>query len=302
MHFHVRHVTTYTYSAPVACDPLVVRLRPREDASQCLHEFHLDVQPRPAGRSDWLDLDGNAATCLWFAGVISTLEIRTSATVETRRTNPYEFLLYAAARNVPPDYSAAEQSLAAYYSKPDEESTAVTGFARDVLANAQGRTTAFLSELAARIHGLCRTEIRDSGDPWPAEYTLAQRRGACRDLAVLFNEACRAVGLPARFVSGYGYGLGADQEQHLHAWSEVFLPGGGWRGYDPSVGLAVADHHIPLAASRLPQGAAPTSGTFNGLGVTSNITAQVEVVQDGPSQSSSSNLAGAFMSKMTQRA
>jgi transglutaminase-like putative cysteine protease len=277
MILHVRHATKFNYSAPVSCDPLVVRLRPREDASQRLHSFLMTVDPPAAGTSDWLDVDGNAATCLWFAGPLPALEIRTSATVETRRTNPYDFLLFAAARHIPPLYAPAERSLAAHFAEPTDVSAPIASFARDTQLAADGQTTVFLSELCARIHGQCRTEIRPSGDPWPAERTLSLGRGACRDLAVLFNEACRAVGLPARFVSGYGYALDAKEEHELHAWSEVFLPGGGWRGYDPSIGLAVSDHHVPLAASRWPQGAAPTTGTFSGMGVRAEMTSLVEI-------------------------
>jgi transglutaminase-like putative cysteine protease len=79
---------------------------------------------------------------------------------------------------------------------------------------------------------------------------------------VLFVEACRAIGLAARFVSGYQEGDTDSTDRHLHAWAEVYVPGGGWRGYDPTQGLAVADRHITLVASPLSRYAAPISGSF----------------------------------------
>jgi transglutaminase-like putative cysteine protease len=116
---------------------------------------------------------------------------------------------------------------------------------------------------------------REQGPPWPAERTLRERRGACRDLAVLFNDVCRFVGFPARFVSGYQVDVPEEARPELHAWSEVYLPGAGWRGFDPSQGLAVADRHVPLAASRTPWMASPTSGTYRGT-ARSTLTASVQ--------------------------
>ena len=110
--------------------------------------------------------------------------------------------------------------------------------------------------------------VHPTGDPWPPEKTLADRTGSCRDIAVLFCEVCRAAGLPSRFVSGYAVDPDHSGCHHLHAWSEIYLPGAGWRGFDPTLGLAVADRHVSLAAARLPALAAPTSGVYRGTGVT----------------------------------
>ena len=84
--------------------------------------------------------------------------------------------------------------------------------------------------------------------------------GSCRDYAVLFMEVCRAMGIPARFVSGYQEGDTEQESRDLHAWAEVYLPGAGWRGYDPTLGLVVSDRHIPLAASAIPSYASAIEG------------------------------------------
>ena len=109
-----------------------------------------------------------------------------------------------------------------------------------------------------------RHMIREVGPPQPAESTLRDRAGSCRDLAVLFCAACRAVGLAARFVSGYERDASLQENGDLHAWAEVYLEGAGWRGYDPSRALAVAASHVAVAASSDPLLASPVSGTFRG--------------------------------------
>ncbi|MFM7576061.1 MAG: transglutaminase-like domain-containing protein, partial [Microcystaceae cyanobacterium] len=95
---------------------------------------------------------------------------------------------------------------------------------------------------------------------WEAGITWRNKRGSCRDLTILFMEVCRTMGLAARFVSGYQEGDQATEDWELHAWAEVYLPGGGWRGYDPTHGLAVSDRHIALVASPNPQDCAPVTG------------------------------------------
>ena len=139
-------------------------------------------------------------------------------------------------------------------------------------------TVPFLGLITHRIHETCEAVVRHHDDPWPASVTLAERRGACRDLAVLLTTACRAVGLAARFVSGYQAGDPEQTERELHAWAEVYLPGAGWRGYDPMRGTAVSDQHVALAAGLTPRAAAPTSGTFRGTGATSTLHTDVSMI------------------------
>lgn len=116
------------------------------------------------------------------------------------------------------------------------------------------------------MSGRLATVARAEPGVLPPDVVLSQGAGACRDLSVLFLAACRHVGLPARFVSGYHEGPPERGERELHAWAETYLPGGGWRGFDPSLGLAVADRHVAVAAAPDPRGAAPVAGTFRGPG------------------------------------
>ncbi|GIX47502.1 MAG: transglutaminase [Candidatus Tectimicrobiota bacterium] len=277
MRFAITHTLAYTYSRPVFLEPLTVRLRPRCDSWQRLHHFRLQVDPPPAGLSECIDLDGNATASVWFTGLHHYLTVTATAEVETLRANPFDYVLAATAVTLPFAYAEAQRAVLAPYCQPLAPAAAVADFARAVLHEVGGATVAFLSTLARRIAEHCTQVVRPRGEPWPAAQTLAQRRGACRDLAVLFLEACRAVGLAARFVSGYHEGEVPPKEHQLHAWAEVYLPGAGWRGYDPSLGLAVADRHVALAAGRTPQDAAPLTGTFRGTGATSSLQATIRL-------------------------
>ena len=256
---------------------MTLRLRPREDASQQLLRHHVWVDPEPAGMTEYVDLDGHAAVQLWFDGLTSSLSVVVSSTVETLRTNPFDFLLPTEAVRLPPAYpEAVRRGLASYLSGGDV-APAVRLAADAVLARSEGRTVPFLTELTRWIYASHEKIVRLEGPPLLPAETLAAGAGSCRDLAVLFNEMCRAVGLAARFVSGYHEREAPDGRRYLHAWSEVYLPGAGWRGFDPAEGLAVADRHVVLASGLQPLTAAPTDGTFRGNGASSTLDSQIVI-------------------------
>lgn len=266
MRYRIAHITTYTYSEAVKPHPHILRLRPRADGTQQLHDFALTVTPEPLGRSELVDLDGNATQKVWFASKGDRLEFKTVSDVETLRENPFDYLLDPIATTLPIDYSASLQAqLQPYFATPIDP--VAVELAQDIWHAVGGNTVAFLGELNQRIYDSCQYYIRDEGDPLPAGLTWRQKAGSCRDYAVLFQAVCRAMNLAARFVSGYQEGDPDSQERHLHAWVEVYLPGAGWRGYDPTLGLAVGDGHITLAASAFPRAAAPVSGSFDGSNI-----------------------------------
>jgi hypothetical protein len=122
----------------------------------------------------------------------------------------------------------------------------------------------FLAELNWRISQSLRVIHREHGPPLAPAETLRLGEGSCRDLAVLFCEACRSMGLAARFVSGYDRAAAGEDPAYMHAWSEVYVPGGGWRGYDPSRGVAVTDSHLAVAAAFDAELAAPITGSYRG--------------------------------------
>ena len=260
----VRHTTTYAFGAPVFLEPHVIRLHPRAGAAVRVLDFTLDIEPAPAVRADNLDLDGNVVTHAWFEGLTETLAVRTRAAVETLVTDPFRFLTVAPDRPLPYAYPAQlANRLRPCRAAPDAAHPVVRELALDAARVSSRDPLAFPLDLARRLHGEFALERRPEGPPLPPAETAARRRGACRDLAVLFIECCRAMGLAARFASGYAF-TGSGRPNDLHAWAEVYLIGGGWRAYDPSYGLAVADRHVTVAAAPDPRDAAPVSGSFRG--------------------------------------
>ncbi len=281
MLFEITHTTTYTFSRPVFLEPHTIRLRPRCDSSQRLIHFELQMEPNPAGLSECLDVEGNCAIHAWFDGLTESLRVLTRCEVETLRENPFDYIVHPSASRLPVDYpDDLRLSLTPYCSR-DTSDDSVTEFANSIVDEVGRQTLPFLAALNRRISQMCEVTIREEGEPQTPGVTLGQRHGACRDLAVLFMDACRVLGLGARFVSGYQEGDPDQERRELHAWAEVYLPGGGWRGYDPTHGLAVADRHVAVAAGMHPALAAPVTGTFRGTGVSSRIQADIQISVSG---------------------
>lgn len=277
MLFEVTHTIEYSYSQPVFLEPHTIRLRPRRDSHQTLLDFRMGVTPMPAGRNACNDLDGNLSDYVWFEGLQDLLSISASFRVETLLLDPFDFILEPSALVLPmaynPELSAALTAHRARADSGDE----VAGFAKEIAKEVDWETVPFLSALTNRIHQTCESIPRTLGDPRPASETFAKRHGSCRDIAVLLMDACRCVGLAARFVSGYQEGAPSQTERELHAWVEVYLPGAGWRGYDPTLGLAVSDRHIAVAAGPIPRLTAPTSGTFRSTNATSTMRTDIRM-------------------------
>ncbi len=271
------HKTTYTYSAPVYLTTHTIRLRPRPDPGQVVHDFGIEIDPAPAGLTSGLDAWGNNVVWAWFAGQYDRLEITSRFDVERIRTNPYDFVVtHEAAARIPPVYAAEESAALAPYTITDDPGPDVRALAETV-AHASGHDVlTFARDLASRIAERCDIVVRPIGEAYRGAQTLAEGSGSCRDLAVLYIEACRHVGIASRFVSGYVEERPDGEPRELHAWAGVYVPGGGWRGYDPTQGLAVTTGHITLAVANVPAGAASVTGTFVGDGARSGLHSTIE--------------------------
>jgi transglutaminase-like putative cysteine protease len=275
--WRIRHTTAYRYSAPVFLEPHVLRLTPASDATQRLLRSELLVTPAPIARSDNVDTDGNNTTQVWFEGEAQSLTIEATSQVETLRPNAFEYF-WEGARRVPVRYGERlAQTLRPYMAS---RSTGAVGALADAAAiAAEGDAQAFPLALVASIHKTCRQIRREEGEPLPAAATLRAGEGSCRDLAQVFLEASRSKGYAGRFVSGYIATRG-EQEAELHAWAELYMPGGGWRGFDSTTGLAVADRHIALARSATPSLAATVSGCCRGA-ATASLSATLSIEREG---------------------
>lgn len=277
MIFDVTHITQFSYSKPVFLEPHSVRLRPRHDSSQRLLDFDMRVEPAPAGLSPCIDLDGNETTRIWFDGLQEIFKITTAFRVETLCTSPFDFVLEPAALVLPVAYTGELTAALAPYLHRATPSPHVDRFAQGIAQEVDNKTLPFVIALTRRIQEMCEFTLRPVGDPWPASVTLTRQQGTCRDFAVLLMDACRAAGLATRFVSGYQEGDPTRTERELHAWVEVYLPGAGWRGYDPTYGVPVSDQHVAVAAGLTPGAAAPTLGTFRGTGTDSTLWTEIRM-------------------------
>ena len=262
MLYNIIHRTTYTYNQPVCLKPHLIRLQPRSDSWQKVHSFSLAIEPQPNTVSYIVDLDGNNLTKVWFTQATEQLDLKIMTQVETYKTNPFDYLLEPWAVKLPIDYPSSLLTQLKPYLQPYSVilDPLVLELAQEIHLEVNGNTIAFVSTLNQRLYESCDYITREKGEPWPAGVTWRRQQGSCRDLAILFMEICRTVGLGARFVSGYQEGDVEQDNRDLHAWAEVYLPGGGWRGYDPTHGLAVSDRHVALAASCLPSYAAAVTG------------------------------------------
>jgi transglutaminase-like putative cysteine protease len=280
MQLTVRHRTRYSYSRPVRLGPQRLRFHPRDDGAQHVVEHRLQISPSPRGRNDHIDLEGNRVTQVWFASDTDHLEIDVTMRVDTLRSDPFDFVLDQDAVSLPIDH-AYDVVCARGYLERIHADDAVTAFAAEMSLAVDRDTLRFLDRLNRELFAEFGHIHRETGIPQSPAETLQRRQGACRDLTVLFVDCCRAEGLAARFASGYQRGDLQSERRHLHAWPEVYLPGAGWRGFDPTHGRAIADTHVTIAAAARPEDTMPVSGLFFGEGVTSTLEYELLIEASG---------------------
>jgi transglutaminase-like putative cysteine protease len=280
MYFSITHQTRYTFNIPVFLEPHLLRFCPRTDSGQRLISYHLAIDPQPAGFSDITDVEGNTARWAWFNETTQFLDIRMESEVRTLRENPFDYIVTDPSfQTFPVQYPAELVSPLNCCLDPGNipGSEKVRDLASVLLEKSGGDVLNFLNGLNNYLYENWQVIDREEGPPLPPGVTLEQKEVSCRDLALLFIAVCRINGIASRFVSGYQEGDPDTEKWELHAWTEVYIPGGGWRAYDPTHGLTVADRHITLAASYLPRGASPCTGTFRGTGAQASMTFAINI-------------------------
>jgi len=276
MHFNIHHKTVYHYSTPVSLSPQKLRFHPREDGAQHVHDYHINITPVPVGQNDHIDLEGNRVSQVWFDSETNVFEVNVDMKVETFRRNAFDFILEAGAQTLPITQSQDGARARAYLKRIDVDDT-VTTYAANLSLSVERDTLAFLDRLNRTLFEHFDHRIRHSGAPYKPAHTLQIRRGACRDLTLLFVDCCRAEGIPARYTSGYQRGDGKRERRYLHAWPEVYLSGAGWRGFDPTHGEAITDTHVTVAAGALPRDTMPVTGSYTAATVTSKLDFALEI-------------------------
>lgn len=263
MHLSVQHQLRYEYDRPVILQPHLLYLYPRTYPYQRLLRYELTIDPMPSKVVRNVDVEGNVQQLIYFSGPTNHLHIRAEIGVESEPFNSLDFVLFPFdAQRVPLNYSPQVRPLLETYLNREGITPTIDGWATQLAAGVNWQTVPFLIALNNAIRQFTYA-VREEGAPYPPEQTLLEGRGSCRDYSTLFMAACRSLGIAARFVSGYLFGS-AQQEHQLHAWAEVYLPGAGWRGFDPTENSVVVNNHVLLASSARAELTAPVSGTFTG--------------------------------------
>lgn len=273
----VNHYTRYQYDRPVTLSPHVVRLRPAPHSRTPIRAYSLRITPEKHFINWQQDPFGNYLARLVFPEKTTEFSVEVDLVADLTVINPFDFFLEEYAEEVPFRYPAALAEELAPYLKLREHGSRLQQWLAGV-DSAPCATMNFLVALNQRLQSEIEYSIRMEPGVQSCEETLARGIGSCRDSAWLLCQILRHLGLASRFVSGYLVQLVADlkplegpsgPEQDftdLHAWTEVYLPGAGWVGLDPTSGLLASEGHIPLACSPDPSSAAPIAGVVDEAG------------------------------------
>ena len=271
----LHHKTSYHYDRPVTLSPHEVRLRPAPHARTPILSYSLTVLPQDHFINWQQDPYGNYIGRFVFPEKSDTLEFTVDLVADMTVINPFDFFVEKYAETFPfayPEQLTAELSAYSQAEPPGPLLVEwVAAARRDLLASPMD-TNDFLVAINQRLQRDIAYLLRMEPGVQAPEETLDKRSGSCRDTGWLLVQILREMGLAARFVSGYLIQLRADQEAldgpsgaaedftDLHAWTEVYIPGAGWIGLDPTSGMLASEGHIPLACTAMPSSAAPVSG------------------------------------------
>ena len=271
IHVALNHVTHYRYDRLISLSPQIVRLRPAPHTRTRILAYSLRVEPAEHFINWQQDPQANYLARLTFPEKTRELRLTIDLVAEMAVLNPFDFFLEPYAREYPFAYEPGEQRELAPYLARLPATRLFAGYLESILRKNKS-VIDFLVDLNMRLSRDVRYLIRMEPGVQAPEDTLDHASGSCRDSAWLLVQLLRHLGLAARFVSGYLVQLTPDVKSldgpsgppadftDLHAWCEVYLPGAGWIGLDPTSGLLAGEGHIPLACTPEPSAAAPVTG------------------------------------------
>lgn len=272
-HVALYHRTTYSYDRPVTIHPQVVRLRPAPHSRTPILSYSLRIEPAEHFLNWQQDPFGNYLARLVFPEKAEKLEIIVDLVADLTSINPFDFFLEESAQHVPFAYSSSAREELAPYLRRTDFGASLDDLVAELRTEKEVSTIDYLIEVNRKIQEIVSYKVRLEPGVQTCDETLSLRSGSCRDSAFLLCQVLRELGLAARFVSGYLIQLVADEKPlegpegpsedftDLHAWTEVYIPGAGWIGLDPTSGLMAGEGHIPLACTPEPTSAAPIVGS-----------------------------------------
>jgi transglutaminase-like putative cysteine protease len=289
----LQHVTRYRYNRPISLGPQIIRLRPAPHCRTAIRAYSLKVEPAQHFVNWQQDPNGNWLARFVFPERTTEFSITVDLLADMSVINPFDFFVDPAATNFPFAYPAEfDEELAPYHSR-ETPGLLLAEYLKSISREPQNIVD-FLVALNQRLQREIRYLVRlDPGVQAPEE-TLKLASGSCRDTAWLLVHILRHLGLAARFVSGYLIQLVPDLKAldgpagstadftDLHAWTEVYIPGAGWVGLDPTSGLLTGEGHLPLAATPHYRAAAPISGGVEAADVEFSFAMKIDRVDEKP--------------------
>ncbi len=294
----LEHRTTYSFDRRVAIAPHVIRLRPAPHCRTPITSYSLKVAPEPHFLNWQQDPFGNFQARLVFPEPATMLDITVDLIADLTVVNPFDFFLDETADTFPFTYDPVLAHDLTPYLTVDPRQPLTDRWAKRIALACGGTapidTVDFLVDVNQRLRDdVDYTTRLEPGVQRPDE-TLEKRLGSCRDSAWLLVQVLRRMGLAARFMSGYLVQLTADiaaldgpsgpaaDFTDLHAWTEVYLPGAGWVGLDPTSGLFAGEGHIPLTGTPEPSSAAPVTGAVGPCQVSLEFSNVVRRIHEDP--------------------
>jgi transglutaminase-like putative cysteine protease len=256
--YEVYHVTRYDYDGPVSLSLQALRITPR------YRRFQQKLETEPGGNLRFLrDAFENPTYAFEHIGKTTVLSLTNRMKVVRSNANPFDFLLGPTALQRPVEYSESEKQALMTYFDPQACEDPILQNAAELFIPEEKETVQFLAALNDSIHTKLEYEPRDEPGIYTTEEILERGKGSCRDFAALLQKLLQFEGLATRFVSGYLLETGDLQgAEAMHAWTEVYLPGAGWIGMDPTNGILTDEAFVPCAVAIIPDETTPIGGRY----------------------------------------
>lgn len=270
MTLNIHHTTHYTFDEQIFLEPHYFKFSPLPRPYYQVLDFKIILDPLPSGISERSGIESNIYYQSWFNEKTDFLNIDVQISLDIKKNNPFDFYIdMPFGFDSPELYHEFEKEALIFYLTPIVMSEKLAAWSQDIRDSAGDNLISYLSFLNQSIHSEIEYEIRMESDIMSPDELFDKKAGSCRDLSWMMIQLLRQQGLAARFVSGYSFNPELQEGHELHAWVDVYLPGGGWIGLDPSAGIFTTETYIPVCASFDPEYTKPVIGNYRGSAASS---------------------------------